>query len=120
MAWIVWLLLCLGPGALAYYKGIAPYRILAMSFGGSIIAYIVGWGFMSMTGASSGVATATGQILALAAIGAVFFMTHQTDSADNPERIQFRRKKDRLCPNCAAFLEPHQVMCPSCGESIEV
>lgn len=118
MDWIIWLLLCCGPSAIVWFKGRSPIRFYPIALGMSGGPYLIAWGFMSVTGASSWAAemsgTAVGLIGLIAAYGVAVLATESVQG--RPAVVSKRRQA--LCPNCAGFISKEDKKCRSCGAEL--
>jgi hypothetical protein len=120
MIWIIWIVLCGGPAAIAYLKGRSPlhFFLLAVVISGG--AYILAGGFMSITGALRATAVLTGQVFAGLGLVAAYVLAALANASESIRPEIFRRKPvEKQCTNCAGFLEPEDRTCRYCGAEVE-
>lgn len=119
MTWLFWILLCLGPPGILYYKGREPQVFFLIAFGLSGGMFLVGWGFMTLTGAMESMANLTGQLFGFVGIVAAYILAIMASPTEAGKRALFwERKKEIQCQNCAGFVSKDDTRCPYCGESL--
>jgi hypothetical protein len=119
MIWLFWILLCLGPPAILYYKGREPSVFFLISFGLSGGMFLLGWGFMTLTGAVTSMADLTGQLFGFVGIVAAYILAIMaTPTEAGGKFLHWERKTETQCPNCAGFISKDDTRCPHCGASV--
>ena len=119
MDWIIWLLLCSGPPVIAYLKDRSPLTFFLIAVGLSGGLYFVGWGFMSITGATMGMVRYAGIGLGLLGVVASYALAFLATPAETKKKRGLRRKSHEMqCPNCAGFVLKVDPTCRYCGADL--
>jgi hypothetical protein len=75
---------------------------------------------MSITGALRSTSVLTGQIFGTLGLLGAYAFAILANASESPHRPLFRRKRaERLCTNCAGFIEPGDTKCRYCGADVE-
>ena len=119
MIWIIWLLFCCGPPAIVWFKGRSPIRFFPIVLALSGALFLIAWGFMSVTGASTSAAETSGMAVGLAGLIAAYVVAILATESVEGRRTLWRKRTETQCSNCGGFVSTEAEKCRSCGAELK-